>query len=128
MVARLDIKCSIFRATTSGDDVYGGILITGILTYSGIPASITANMPSQVSLDQGLETPVTYSLTVQAKRGTGYISLIEDDELSVTWPPHHKYINQFFLVKGVHTAKRRRYRGHVHASLQRTRESRRETG
>jgi hypothetical protein len=125
MPAGLNLQISILRETDLGDDVVGGANSTGVVLWALLPATITANMPSQRSLDQGLEVPRSYTLSTLASRTGVAVDLRENDEITVTFPLTHPWNGWFFSVEGVHQAKRRNYKAHLHATLRRTRFSRR---
>lgn len=96
MVAGLNIKIRIFSIDYNPDDSVGGAVITGT-AIGDYPARFRENMPSQLLLQQGLETEPTY--TVNAVPGT--IDVHERDEVEIIQPTDHPYYGQRFRVRGV---------------------------
>jgi len=103
------------------DDDAGGAQVTGTTVYSSIPAAISANRPSQASLEQGLEVSAVYDLTVHSRS----ITLHERDEIQVVGcSTTHPYYGLRFRITGVQPSKRYPKVGHLHATLNRIRRSR----
>ena len=96
MAAGQNVKLRFWRIAYNPDDSVGGAVITGSIT--GIyPARLRENMPSQLLLQQALETVPTYTATVVP----GTIDVKERDEADIVEPSDHPYYQQRMRVIGV---------------------------
>lgn len=120
MVAGLNLQVNVWRMTVNADDSVGGALITGTVVYNNLWAALTPRRPSQMMLEQGLETDAIYDFTSRLKD----ITLYERDEVEVVHPPNHPLYGLRFRIVGVQPSRRRPYHGHQHCTLSRIRESR----
>lgn len=120
MVAGLNLQVNVWRMTVNADDDVGGALITGTVVYYNLPAALTPRRPSQLLLEQGLETEAIYDFT---SKGQG-ITLYERDEVEVIRPLDHPLYGLRFRIVGVQPSRRRPKFGHLHCTLSRMRESR----
>lgn len=115
MVAGLNIKVTIHRMTLDTDDDVGGAQITGSVAYADLAARITPRRPSQLLLEQGLETDKIFDMAVQ---GHG-LTIYERDEVEVTWPTGHLHYGQRFRILGVQPSGRRQLYGPMQFTLSR---------
>mgnify|MGYP001575988415 CR=1 FL=1 len=106
------------------DDVGGGGVETGTVMTSGLRGHINVLNPSQMSLEQGLETPVIADVIL---RGVPpQITIRESDQLRLIAPSYHPFINERWEVVGVtdppmHPANRRGFRKFRVERIERTR-------
>lgn len=96
MTAGLNIKATFWRIVANNDEV-GGAVLTGSAVYQNIPVRIQANMPEQLLLQQGLSTPRLYTVTAYPAS----MDIRERDEMEITFPSNHKYVNDRFRIVGV---------------------------
>jgi len=101
MSGRLDLSVNVIRQTQLADDPIGGAMYTGTVAYANLPASIKAQRPTQGEQRQGLETPVSYELTVQAMLWETHVVLDEKDEVEVTGPYDNPWLGWRFRIMGV---------------------------
>jgi hypothetical protein len=97
------------------DDVVGGAMITGTMTYPNIPARLTLRRPSQILLEQGLEVDKVGDVLIQGHSLTIY----ERDEIEVVWPLTHDYYGDRFRVLGVQRSGRRALYGPLNLTVSR---------
>lgn len=116
----LNLRGTIWRMNQDEDDEVGGAMLTGTPVANNLPLAISSNQPAQASLDQGLETPATFSATVKCG-----VVIYERDEVEVTCPTHSPHYGLRFRIIGVQEPRRLRA-GEKHLTLTRTRQSRRE--
>lgn len=95
--AGLNVRLDIYRINYANNDTVGGAVITGTCQYQGVQASFQANMPSQLLLQQGLETERTFTAMVIP----GTLDIRERDEVLISEPFDHVYHNKYFRVVGV---------------------------
>lgn len=107
MTAGLNIRIDIYRFSYGADDRVGGATPTGSLQYQDIRAMLSSRRPSQMMLEQGLETNRVYDLTI----GAFDARLIERDEFEVVFPTDHLYYGDRFRITGVQETPRRRKHG-----------------
>lgn len=120
MVAGLNLQIDVWRMTIDTDDAVGGAMVTGTVAYYNLNAAITSQRPSQLLLQQGLETNAGYDLTTKLRN----VALHERDEVEVVHPVAHPLYGLRFRIIGVQPSRRRPYHGHQHCTLSRIRESR----
>ena len=97
MVAGMRMKVTIHSIGYGDDDEVGGAVLTGTAAYRRIPAMIQYLKPSQILLEQGLETKRMARIMVQP----GSMTIYERDELEVVGPPGHEDIGKKFRVESV---------------------------
>lgn len=97
MVAGLRLRVTVHSISQGADDVVGGAVHTGTANISSIPAAVEYLKPSQMLLEQGLETKRFARVLVQP----GSLTIFERDELEVVGPPGHEDIGRFFRVESV---------------------------
>ena len=95
MVAGQNVKLRFWRIAYDPDDVVGGAVITGSVTGE-YPARLRENPPSQLLLQQGLETVSTYTAIVVP----GTIDVRDRDEADIVEPADHPYYHQRMRVMG----------------------------
>ncbi len=120
MVAGLNLQVNVWRMTVDADDTVGGAVVTGTVAYFNLAAAITPQRPSQLLLQQGLETDAIYDMTTKLRN----ITIRERDEAEVVHPVGHPFYGLRFRIIGVQPSRRRPYHGHQHCTLSRIRESR----
>jgi hypothetical protein len=120
MTAGLNIKIDVWRMSTAADDEVGGAVVTGTVAYQDLAARLSPRRPSQLMLEQGLETERIFDLIV-----TGHdVTMRERDEVEVTWPPDHPLYANRFRVVGVQYPSRRSKYGPLQFTLSRIERSR----
>ena len=120
MTYGLNLQVNIWRMSQDTDDDVGGSMITGSVVYYNERAAIYSRRPSQVALEQGLEVPAIFDMTIRAHN----VSLFERDEVEVVRPEGHPYYGQRFRVTGVQPGRRHYRKAHQHVTLSRIRRSR----
>lgn len=118
MTSGLNIRVSIWRFEQQDDDSVGGAIYSGTLLYREVLCRIQAQPIEQVLLQQGLETLRTFDAIVVP----GTLSIEERDELEVTFPYDHPYINKRFRIEGMRWSDHnpRDPRGYIMLSLTRS--------
>lgn len=97
MTAGLNLRLSITHYHYHADDSVGGAVPHGLTTYSDVQARLESKMPSQLLLEQGLETEKIFVFLVRS----GTLDIHERDEVEITSPFSHKYYGKRFRVVGV---------------------------
>lgn len=97
MVAGLNILANIWRINYDPDDVIGGAVISGTVQFRNIRARLQADEPTQVFMEQGLETNAVFSVVVIP----GTLDIRERDEFEIIAPYDHPDINHRFRIVGV---------------------------
>lgn len=120
MTYGLNLQVNIWRMSQGTDDAVGGSLITGTVVYQNEQAAIFSRRPSQLSLEQGLEVPAIFDMTIRAHN----VSLFERDEVEVVQPVGHPYYGQRFRIMGIQPGRRHYRAAHQHVTLSRIRRSR----
>lgn len=120
LVAGLNLQVNVWRMTVNADDASGGALVTGTVAYYNLDCAITPRRPSQMMLEQGLETEAIYDFICKLKS----ITLWERDEVEVVQPVGHPFYGLRFRIVGVQPSRRRPYHGHQHCTLSRIRRAR----
>lgn len=121
MTQGLNLRGTIWRMNQGTDDSVGGAMITGTPVASDQLMGIFPRRPSQISLEQGLETEALFDATVKCG-----VAIYERDEVEVTCPVSSPHYGLRFRVMGVQPARRTRA-GERHLTLARIRQSRRES-
>ena len=96
-VAGMNRRCDIYHYTFRPDDIVGGAQPTGTVAYWNVPIRMQENQPSQLLLQQGLETMRTFSAIVIP----GTINVYERDEIKITQPTDDIFYNHYFRIIGV---------------------------
>lgn len=94
------------------DDAVGGATETGTVVASSVPGHIHVRQPSQIMLEQGLETPTICDVFLRPIPGT--LLIYERDQIEVVHPPDHPQLGIRWRVEGVqepdmHPRDRRRF-------------------
>lgn len=97
MVAGMRMRVTIHSIGYGPDDEVGGAVTTGTANIRRIPAMIEYLKPSQLLLEQGLETKRLANIMVQP----GSLVIYERDELEVVGPPGHEDIGKYFRIEAV---------------------------
>jgi len=97
MVAGMRMSVTVHSIGYGDDDEVGGAVLTGTANITKIPAMIQYLKPSQMLLEQGLETKRIARVMVQP----GSLTIYERDELEVVGPPGHEDIGKKFRVVSV---------------------------
>lgn len=116
----LNLTISIFTMANTADDEVGGANLTGTVAYTDVTARISARRPTQQALEAGLEVPRLLDMIVN---GQGLV-INERDEIEVTAPDGHPYLNERFRVIGLQHDSRRPDWGHTEYTLSRIERSR----
>jgi len=123
MTTGLNIKLTVWRmSTVLGDDAVGGAISTGTPLYTDIRARMEEQRPSQIVLEQGLETDQIWTCVVRPPTMT----VRERDEVEITFPPEHEYLGDRFRIRGIQRTglHPRDRRGFLSLTLSRIEESR----
>lgn len=120
MAAGANLKISIYKQTMDSDDAVGGAMITGTNLFVDIPARMNSRMPSQVSMEAGLEVTRIFDITMYGHRD----KVNERDEIEVTWPLDSPYYGERFRVIGLQFDGRRSRYAHTNMTLRRIERSR----
>jgi len=101
----------VYTMKYTSDDSGGGAVIapSGTATLKG---HLNILNPSQLALEQGLETPVLADVFI--RQGPYAPTVVERDQLQIVGPPGHPFLDQRFRVIGVnqapmHPSDRRRF-------------------
>lgn len=121
MTQGLNLRGNIIRMNQATDDEVGGAVLSGTVVGNNFLMAIYSRRPSQMSLEQGLETDAIFDATVKCG-----VVIYERDELEVTCPTQSPHYGLRFRVMGVQPARRLRA-GEQHLTLSRIRQSRRES-
>lgn len=118
MPAGLNLKSRIWRIDWDDDDVVGGAMVTGSCVYTDVYTRMEPIPPSQLLLQQGLETEKTFRALVAPSS----LIIYERDELEVTSPANHEYYGNRFRIlavskTSVHPTNRR---GYINLTLSRS--------
>lgn len=96
-MAGLREKANIWRFSFPDDNDVGGAVSSGTLQYANVMSQMDAKMPSQILLQQGLETLETFTAIVIP----GTMTIYERDEYEPVFPYNHPYYGQRFRITGV---------------------------
>jgi len=100
MIQGCNVKVDIWRITETTDDASGGAVITGTVVYSAYPARIQQQEVEMLLLQQGLETPKIFNVTMYP----GTLDIRERDELEVVQPYNYQIVNQRMRILNVRPA------------------------
>jgi hypothetical protein len=120
MVAGLNIRIDVWQMSTVADDDVGGAMITGTVLTQDLEARLSPRRPSQLMLEQGLETERIFDLIVAGHN----VTVRERDEIEVVWPLDHPLYANRFRVVGVQYPSRRAKYGPLQFTLSRIERSR----
>lgn len=90
-------RANIYRINFGDDDIVGGAMVTGTLQYANVMTEMSQQIPSQMLLQQGLETQMTWTATVIP----GTMDIRERDEYEPIAPFNHPYYGLRFRIVGV---------------------------
>lgn len=96
MTAGLNIKIDVWTMGQADDDVVGGAVYTGTVSYHDVPARLILRRPSQILIEQGMETTKIGDLMIQGRD----VTIQERDEIQIVWPLDHPFIDDRFRVEG----------------------------
>ena len=99
-IAGTNIRVDIWRNTENADNYAGGAQPTGTVVYSNVPARMQGTPPEQLLLQQGLETPRMFRMTLYP----GTMDIRENDEVQIVEPFDHPHHDKIFAVDGVRYA------------------------
>jgi len=94
----LHMKFTIYRVSFIDDEV-GGAVETGTVLASNIRGYMDIRPPSQLMLEQGLETPRIADIFLRPRPGS--LVLYERDQIEVTGPADHPNINERWRIEAV---------------------------
>lgn len=97
MTAGMRLRVTVHSISQAADDEVGGAVHTGTAAITSIPAAIEYLKPSQMLLEQGLETKRMARVMVQP----GSLTIYERDELELVGPLGHEDIGNLFRVVSV---------------------------
>lgn len=87
----------LWRTTYPQDDSVGGAVPTGTPLYYNLQFRMRALKPTQALLEQGLETPTIFTVTVHPSN----INVQENDLILITAPNITFYYQKFFRILGI---------------------------
>ena len=93
----LNTQFNVWQMSQASDDEVGGAVFTGTITDNCIQGHLRVNTPSQLLIEQGLETKITADAFVLP----GTVVLEERYVLEVSGPINHPNLNQRFRIVGV---------------------------
>lgn len=94
----LTVVFDLHRITWQDDDV-GGAVQTGTVLGSNLRGIINVRNPSQLALEQGLETPVLADVIIRGCPPS--ITIIESDQVEIVAPSNHPFFGERWRVEGV---------------------------
>lgn len=98
---QFNIKCDIIRNNYSTDDGVGGAVVTGTILWANEPSRMDAPISRDINtLKQGIETTRGFTFFFHTNR-QHVITINEEDVIRISFPTHHPYYNQTFVVRGV---------------------------
>lgn len=95
--AGLNRTCSVIRFINPTDDEVGGSVPLETILHPSLYLRIKAERPTQVLLEQGLETETIYTAHIFA----GNIDIQHNDQILINSPMGDFYYNKRFRVVGV---------------------------
>lgn len=93
----LNVRFDVIRLSFI-DDAGGGAVETGTVVASSVPGRIDVKLPSQLSLEQGLETPVVADVILRPRPRT--LTVRARDQILLVSPASHVNYNERFRVEG----------------------------
>lgn len=121
-VAGMNLTGRIWRYTAdTHDDDQGGAVPTGTVLYDNIFSRIYTDRPTQVLLEQGLQTPEIFNayFTYPPFSATGTYDVQQNDQYEVTWPPISPHYQKKFVIIGVQYPTFMDARHHLRCKLRR---------
>lgn len=121
-VAGMNITGRIWRYTADrNDDDIGGAVPTGTVLYDNIFSRIYTDRPTQVLLEQGLQTSEIFNayFTYPPFSVTGAYDVRQNDQYEVTWPPISPFYGLKFVIIGVQYPTFMDARHHLRVKLRR---------
>lgn len=97
MTAGLNLQVSIIKINDMSDDSIGGASPSGTVTYTNIPARISARKPTQALLEQGLDLPSIFAGVI----APGNVQVRQNDQVQVTSPKISQWYNYIFRIIGI---------------------------
>lgn len=97
MTAGLDLLCKIVRITDQPDDAIGGAQPSGTVVYENVPCRLTSRKPTQVLLEQGLETPTLFTAIIVPQT----LDVDQNDQIEITWPQQSFHYGHRFVILGI---------------------------
>ena len=104
MIAGFNNTGRIWRFTADkNNDDQGGAVPTGTVLYNPVFARIASSKPTQVLLEQGLETPEIFTgyLSYVSYSPTGTFDVQHNDQYEVMYPPVSPFYQKRFVIIGV---------------------------
>lgn len=110
MTAGLNARIRVWRMSEMTDDSVGGAMLTGTIAYESLEARLQPLKPDPLFLFQGIETNKIIRCTTRPAT----ISIYENDEIEVTWPPQQAEFGVRYKVMkiqrdGLHPLDRRNF-------------------
>lgn len=127
MLQSLNFLCSIYRDTTTDDNI-GGAVPAKSAVYTNIKCRVSSVRPSQIMREQGLETFKLYNVVIQQKSPPNALEIRENDEFYLTSPTNHELHHLYIQIDGVQidSVHPNDPRGHIELTLSRFARSRTE--
>lgn len=121
MPAGMNLTGRIWRLTADeNDDDQGGAVPTGTVIYTNIFARIYTDRPTQVLLEQGLQTPEIFNAYFSyAPTNVTNFDVRQNDQYEVTWPPISPFYGKKFVIIGVQYPTFMDERKHLRVKLRR---------
>lgn len=94
MPNQYNTRISTYDMTASSDDDIGGAIVTGSLRDTDVACRFEPQLSRLDSHIQGMETERRFDVMIA---NTGLV-INERDEIEITWPAAHPYINNRFRV------------------------------
>jgi hypothetical protein len=89
--------CRMWRFSYPQDDAVGGSVPSGTILYSNLDARISAQKPTQVLQEQGLQVPTIY----HAMLFEGNVEIMHNDQIEFTAPVTDWFYGKKFRVIGL---------------------------
>lgn len=110
MTAGLNACMRVWRITNPTDDNVGGAMLSGTIAYDSIRCRPTPFAPSQLLVQQGIETHRVFGIITRPPNMVIY----ERDVIEITGPSYHPNFGDRFRVvqvqrTAIHPADRRGY-------------------
>ena len=91
----------VISMTQGADDSQGGAVLTGTVTDTCLWGSFAEDAPSQLLLEQGLETVKTSTILLPAWNHNSLVTVLERDEIEIVGPGSHPYLDKHYRVLAV---------------------------
>lgn len=121
MPAGLNRLAELTTFSYPSDDQVGGAVPSGTVVYSNLILRISSEEPTQVLLEQGIQTPEIFS----AHLFPGNVNIKHNDQIRVTSPAGDWFYNKRFRVIGIQRSSNSPYqdRNFIRITLRRYDES-----